>query len=235
MIKLVLASFLLFLWLPPIYAEDHSTIQLSFCSGCGCKGGPGWRIHNSGKCASFKNITKQCGNPPNPTRCTNELAGISIAPAQQLIPPPPTTKNVPTRLQGRASAIDADTIEIHGQKIRIWGVDAPEGKQTCKNAAGKDYRCGQIGSTALAEYLNKAQPIRCDYKDTDRYDRFVGQCFTSAGHDIAEWLVSEGHALDYKHYSNAAYADAESIARANKLGIWQGSFIEPWEWRKGVR
>lgn len=234
--RLILMIAIITLWPAPSIAQPVEPTQLAYCSGCGCKGGPGWRIHKTGKCASHKNIAKQCGNPPSPARCTNELAGSVRTPSRQfLATPPPVTKDAPATLQGRASVIDADTIEIHGQRIRIWGIDAPEGKQTCKNAEGKDYRCGQIGSIALADYLDDAQPIRCDYKDTDRYDRFVGQCFTSAGHDIAEWLASQGHALDYKQYSKDAYADAESIAKANKSGIWQGSFIEPWEWRKGVR
>ncbi|MFK4823748.1 thermonuclease family protein [Paenochrobactrum sp. BZR 588] len=207
MIKFLLAAALLFMWPTPSFAETGT--ELAYCSGCGCKGGPGWRIHKSGKCASHKNLAKQCGSPPNPARCTNELAASFRAPVQQfLTSPPQTKKNAPARLQGRASVIDADTIEIHGQRVRIWGIDAPEGKQTCKNAAGKDYRCGQIGSIALADYLDEAQPIRCDYKDTDRYDRFVGQCFTSDGNDIAEWLASEGHALDYKQYSQGAYGKA---------------------------
>lgn len=47
-------------------------VQTAFCSGCGCKGGPGWRIHRTGKCASHKNIRKECGNPPSPRRCTRE-------------------------------------------------------------------------------------------------------------------------------------------------------------------
>jgi hypothetical protein len=26
------------------------------CQGCGCRGGPGWRIHRTGQCAGKKNL-----------------------------------------------------------------------------------------------------------------------------------------------------------------------------------
>jgi endonuclease YncB( thermonuclease family) len=29
-------------------------------------------------------------------------------------------------LAGQASVIDGDTLEIHGTRIRLWGIDAPE-------------------------------------------------------------------------------------------------------------
>ncbi|OYR32969.1 hypothetical protein CES86_5277 [Brucella lupini] len=33
-------------------------------------------------------------------------------------------------------------------------------------------------------------------------------------------------------YSKGAYSRAQSEAKNRKAGIWQGTFVEPWEWRK---
>lgn len=33
---------------------------------------------------------------------------------------------------GRAGAIDGDTLEIHGTRIRLWGIDAPASSQLCR-------------------------------------------------------------------------------------------------------
>ncbi|SOE18592.1 hypothetical protein SAMN05877838_3524 [Hoeflea halophila] len=43
------------------------------CKGCGCKGGPGYRIIATGKCAGFKQLKTKCGEPPT-LRCTFENA-----------------------------------------------------------------------------------------------------------------------------------------------------------------
>jgi hypothetical protein len=40
------------------------------CTGCGCKGGPGFR-GPTGRCVSYKQLDTVCGSPPT-TRCTFE-------------------------------------------------------------------------------------------------------------------------------------------------------------------
>jgi hypothetical protein len=53
---------------------------------------------------------------------------------------------------GVASVIDADTIEIHGERIRLHGIDAPESCQTCEHASGRTWRCGQRAALALTPW-----------------------------------------------------------------------------------
>ena len=51
---------------------------------------------------------------------------------------------------GTASAIDGDTIEAHGQRIRLLGIDAPESRQLC-HLDGKPWQCGKDAANALAD------------------------------------------------------------------------------------
>lgn len=77
------------------------------------------------------------------------------------------TPAVADPIVGRASVIDGDTLEVRGTRIRLHGIDAPESTQVCKDAAGKDYRCGRTAALALQDHIGK-RLVSCDPRDTDR-------------------------------------------------------------------
>ena len=135
-------------------------------------------------------------------------------------------------LEGRVTVIDGDTLEMHGKRIRLHGIDAPESGQTCRSQSGKTYRCGQLAAEQMAKYT-KRKTIRCNVLDTDRYGRLVAVCFAD-GQDINKRIVSDGFALAYRRYSRD-YIAAERNAERDKAGMWQGAFVKPWDWRKGDR
>ena len=136
-----------------------------------------------------------------------------------------------TPIVGVASIIDGDTLEIHGQRIRLHGIDAPESGQSCEKD-GKQYRCGQQAALALANKISRAT-IRCEQRDIDRYQRVVAVCRRGA-EDLNSWMVRQGWAIAYRKYSRD-YVDDESAAQSAKAGIWAGRFIEPPKWRRGDR
>jgi Excalibur calcium-binding domain len=46
-----------------------------WCSGCGCKGGPGFREIESQQCVSWSDLISKCGPPPHPL-CTAECEPV---------------------------------------------------------------------------------------------------------------------------------------------------------------
>jgi endonuclease YncB( thermonuclease family) len=133
-------------------------------------------------------------------------------------------------ITGRASVVDGDTIEIRGERIRFDGVDAPESKQICNNAAGRRYRCGQVSATALDVFLEKSRPVTCQTTGKS-YDRIVAVCRRADGAEVNSWLVANGFAVDWPKYSNGRYAAQQKRAKGAKLGIWAGEFEMPCAYR----
>lgn len=134
-------------------------------------------------------------------------------------------------VEGTARVVDGDTIEIKDQKIRLWGIDAPELAQRCTED-GEVYPCGLDASRALAKQIGR-KPVTCARRDTDRCGRVVALC-TVEGVDISRWVVLQGQAVAFRKYSLDYIAD-ENRAREAKAGLWAGEFQDPSDFRHQKR
>ena len=134
-------------------------------------------------------------------------------------------------LSGQARVIDGDTIDVAGQRIRLHGIDAPEGRQAC-TLDGKPWNCGQEATWALA-YLLAEHRVTCQQRDVDRYKRIVAVCYIGT-EDVNAAMVRQGWALAYRQYSKD-YVSAEAEAQREGAGIWRGKFEKPWDWRRRGR
>ncbi|WP_416355589.1 thermonuclease family protein [Aureimonas phyllosphaerae] len=147
------------------------------------------------------------------------------------------TPAVAQTIEGLATVTDGDTIEVAGTKerIRLYGIDAPESGQTCDDANGKRYLCGSRSADFLAELIGRSGHVSCTEEDRDRYGRIVAECTARGGEVVNAEMVRAGWAVEYRQYSDGRYSDAEADARAARRGIWQGTFTEPSKWRRGAR
>jgi endonuclease YncB( thermonuclease family) len=136
-------------------------------------------------------------------------------------------------LRGQASVIDGDTLEIHGTRIRLWGIDAPETSQLCRGDDSLQYRCGAKAANDL-DALIARRPVNCLPISLDRYGRTVATC-SVGGEDLGDWLVRNGLALDWPQYSKRKYDAAQRAAEQSGRGIWVGSYVEPWLYRVCIR
>lgn len=75
---------------------------------------------------------------------------------------------------GQAEVVDGDTLTIEGQRIRLFGVDAPEGNQTC-DRNGERWVCGEVAAQQLRSLI-ESSTVSCDQRDIDQYGRIVAVC-----------------------------------------------------------
>ena len=124
---------------------------------------------------------------------------------------------------------DGDSLRSGNLRIRLFGVDAPEKKQKCTHADGRQWDCGIAAQKALEQLVESVSQMFCDLMDVDRYSRLVMRCY-AGGTDVAAALVRRGLALAYRQYSEL-YSKDENVAQTTKAGMWGGSFTKPWVWR----
>jgi endonuclease YncB( thermonuclease family) len=133
-------------------------------------------------------------------------------------------------LPARAGEVlDGDTLEVEGQRMRLFGIDAFELEQTCLDAGGQPWHCGAAAKAALAE-LVQGQAIACTVVDDTPADGYVAQCKVRHEVDLGGYMVRAGLALADRKVSKD-YVGREAAAKAAAAGVWGGTFNTPWEWR----
>ena len=122
----------------------------------------------------------------------------------------------PPAIAGDVRIVDGDTLALHGVRVRLAGIDAPETGTAC----GACEACGPTATAAPADLVGGG-PVVCAPIGVDRYGRLVARC-RAGGVDLATAMVAAGWARDWPAYSGGAYAAAEAAARAAGRGIWGG-------------
>ena len=109
-------------------------------------------------------------------------------------------------------------------RVRLHGIDAPEGNQPY----------GPTATAALESMI--ARSLYLVEVDEDPYGRLVGQLYHSKeGYDINASMVCAGYAWWYERYApdSQMLDDCQVEAQQAPKGLWEDEDpMSPWEWRR---
>jgi len=185
---------------------------------------------------------------PSSEHVCGDLGYSRFCPKKPAATRKPTPQRQRTRYEAELTAKpvgidDGDTFII---QFRSQGIDTPEKRQLCENAAGACYACGQSAKRALLDMIRfknnrgrwQFKTLRFKVWTTGKYGRPVVTAY-DGDRDLHLELLEQGWAVAYRQYLPAplkgAYLAAEAGAKAAKRGLWQGKFIVPSAWRRGGR
>lgn len=130
-------------------------------------------------------------------------------------------------LSGLGQVVDGDSLSVGGISVRLFGIDAPEGKQTC-DRDGTSWACGQESASQL-RLLVGSNRVECRGQGTDTYGRTVAVCWAE-GFELNKTMVEQGWATAFRRYSQD-YVAQETRAKAERRGIWSSNFALPEDYR----
>lgn len=137
-------------------------------------------------------------------------------------------------IAGAAAVLQADQIVIDGQRISIFGIDAPDPDQDRQCSVGRQLFGCYTNAKRQMEILVDEGPVTCTGTGEFNYVAFPYMtCETASGEDIGEIMVRNGMAVAFLPQTDV-YLEKQQEAEAAERGLWQPGirFILPWEWRQ---
>lgn len=140
---------------------------------------------------------------------------------------PPARLSVPKPgggITGSVKLVDGDSFFLDGREVRLEGIDAPEGRQTCTRD-DRPWACGEDARRELARLIG-GRKVTCDGGKLDQHERLLSRCRVG-GIELNRAMVASGMAVSFGRYYSREEADARAIGR----GLWAGEFERPQDWR----
>ena len=132
---------------------------------------------------------------------------------------------------GAASAINSDVIQIGDKRIMLFGMESVERNQACQ-IDGKSWQCWPAAVRQLETLTSQGDTTCREARPPDRYGRLLALCEIN-GKSLNEAYVRTGFAVARTDETDA-FVEAEKAAREAKIGLWQGKFMKPWDYRVSV-
>ncbi|MBA2124878.1 nuclease [Hyphomicrobium methylovorum] len=129
----------------------------------------------------------------------------------------------PPSIEGRGHPIDGDSLRVGGDEVRLKGIDAPEGRQTCRRD-GTPWNCGDAARDTLRQLIG-GDTVVCSVSERDRFGRLLANC-RAGSRELNAGMVAAGMAVSY-----GGFRSEEAQAKAARKGLWGAEFQMPRAWR----
>lgn len=122
------------------------------------------------------------------------------------------------------TVIDGDSIELSGKAYRLYGIDAPDGGQTCLDGWPAAHE-----AEAYLGHLIDGKSITCVPIGLQQMNETNAIC-RADGVDVGAAMVTGGMAYAFVPFS-ARYITQEAAAAGANRGVHQHKCLAPWAWR----
>ena len=134
------------------------------------------------------------------------------------------TRSIGDLITGRAAkVVDGSTFDIGRERIRLWGIDAPQRLARC-TTSGRKWRPARGSAAALKDCL-RGTAVTCRVQKIEHRlgkTRFVSECWRDKDkEDVAACMVGSGWATDWPGYSGGHYAQLEDWPKGIRRGLWE--------------